>query len=414
AQLTTGASADQADDPAVVFWNAEATREATGPLTETRSPERGPALIQLVTTPTAAARQCVWKYLKLNETKGPGDFLAIGVGEKLMPDPSLIISVKSLASPSGRRKDLPLSSAITFAVAGNTTQRTGTGYPGTPAPVVVPPGTATDELVKPAAQLAGRTCWAAFSDYLRHWTTQRFIADDLEGTYTRVPAGQRPYELPPDAEIMNEYRCVLPVMIPENKKNTLKNAKISVDPTYVYFVRFRCSERGTNTRISFYNGQLKKNGAEGDAPATETFLGTGYWLDWIGSNPKTGYPRSVDVYIRPEQNAFDREQPLAILATTTQRGNTPGGYGRSVPTPSGGGRAGSRPTTGGDPILGGLLGFYMGPPIPNYQKASPTALIVDVLVVECRASAEPPKRANSGKAAKNSGKVSGKTEKTPE
>lgn len=372
------------------FWSTDSTKSAMKQIVDAKPSERGGPLVQLVTTPTVSARQAIWKYLQANESKGPGDFLAIGVGEKLMPDPSLLISVKNLKN---RRKAVPLASSIAFANVPAAASNSASGYPGGMSGGYPGGSGSGSTAVQTGGNLTGSTSWAAFSDYLRHWMSQRFALDDIDPRYTRVAADRRPYDIPADAEVMKEYQCVLPSMIPDATKNQLGN-EIKVDPTYVYFVRLKCSEKGTNTRLSFYNAQLRKKVGKDGPQAYESFLGTGYWLDWVGTNPATNFPRSVDVYIRPAINAFDREKPLVALAPPADRSPN-SGYGSMPPSDYGqsGSGASAERRMGEDPAMPGMLGNYLGAPLPVYQKAAPTTLIVDVLVVECRASAEPPQKA---------------------
>ena len=400
-----------ATDSVAVFWSDDAIKKASASLTGTGTPEqRGTALVSLATVPTVTARQALWKYLRQNQANGPGDLLAVGIGEKVMPDPSLIIAVKSLANAAKRRQEVPLSSTIVFASPSSTTSG---GMPGSAAPGYPPGGYpggtpsgypgGTPSMPGPAAPAAsvfsGRTSWAAFSDYLRHWMSQRFTITGVSPEYTRVAPNQRPYDLPQEVEVLCEYRCVLPTMIPNDRKAEL-DGKVKIDPTYVYFVRFR-SNSATSTRVSFTNSQLKKKSVEGAPAAQETFLGSGYWLDWFGVNPATGFPRSVDVYIRPEVGAFVQEKPLVLLPTATPTttgasgyGSTPGygpGPGSSYgATPGPNGPGGQQQSGVGRDIP--LLGDYLGAQLNEYRRASPTTLIVDMLVVECRASAEPPQK----------------------
>ncbi len=388
------------------FWSADSTKSAMKQIVDAKPSERGGPLVQLVTTPTVAARQAIWKYLQANESKGPGDFLAIGVGEKLMPDPSLLISVKNLKN---RRKAVPLASSIAFANTGVAAGNKNGGYPGGvsgyPGGMSGGPGsTGPNPTAQAGANLSGSTSWAAFSDYLRHWMSQRFALEDIDPRYTRVAANRRPYDIPNDAEVIREYQCVLPSMIPDATQTQLGN-DVKVDSTYVYFARLKCSEKGTNSRLSFYNAQLRKKVGKNGPQAYESFMGTGYWLDWVGTNAATNFPRSVDVYIRPAVNAFDQEKPLATLVPQTPNSpNTgygsmpPSGYG---PGSGGGPNSGAAGRTAEDPTMPGLLGNYLGSPLSVYPKAAPTTLIIDVLVVECRASAEPPKKVAPKTAAKS-------------
>lgn len=251
------------------------------------------------TIPVNTTRAALWKHLEKHWEDGPQELEAAGLTAKVVSDPGLLLTIKSL--PRKERPD-PAASTRTKSYSSGRRSSYDSGRSGRRSSSDTSrSSTLADRAAK--REEAAQQWMKTSEDLLAFWCARFYAAAMARPQAAPSPAAapaagevvaKLPIEIHEGAPVIAEYQ----VNWPGDLRGKPELAGVHPGPMEVRYVRIEETADPTS-RIGYYRRQLRLR----DARTIET----GAWLDSLRSVPRTDRKRSIDVRITWESGAGEEK-----------------------------------------------------------------------------------------------------------
>ncbi|MCE5301999.1 MAG: hypothetical protein LLF97_02690 [Planctomycetaceae bacterium] len=277
---------------AELLWSGPLPARIASQLSESRSLEKQPGLVALAATmPCDSIRAPLARFLRKNWADGPKTLEALGLFDRLVTDPALVVILKM-----GQRKD----------------RRSNNGVRGR-QPSPARPQTAAAARAARLAQ-AEQDWWDASAKLVDAWR-KRFEEVSLARSKAAIEAGRMPVaakpNLPPDFALSDNTRVAAAYDFHWPPIDSTTPSTVGDDVLEVHYLRLEESNRPSKA-IKFYGRQAQAR--TNDARPSDRVL----WLDGQRTDAKTGRRRSIDVFVtKPatggEASKDEKEQEVDLV-----------------------------------------------------------------------------------------------------